>query len=627
MLFITTNDGLSGMPGSEALKVILMLGSIVIAIFSVIILLYTNSFLMKRRKKELGLFNILGMEKKHIAKVMALENFYIAVISLFLGLLTGILLSKLMFMLLLKLLRFAVPFGFKVSTAAITVTVILFTGIFILTLFGNLLQVHLSKPIELLHGGNTGEKEPKTKLLLAVFGFITLAAGYTIAVITESPLDALGLFFIAVILVIAGTYCLFTAGSIALLKMLRKNKNYYYKTKNFTSVSGMLYRMKQNAVGLSNICILSTMVLVMLSGTISLYFGMENALRNRFPRNIEITATDISAADRDMLDKKINTAIDKSGTGIENKVNYRFINYNFKQNGSLFTFDRDGAYADYKNAIVFFIPVDEYNKMQGTSVALSESELMVYSPNASYTDDKISFDNIGYSVKEALDTLNVEEHFSLRLDDIYYFIMPDEQSIHTIYNILTDGTGDWQGFIYYYGFDVSGGAEQQTSLAGIISEQTADVKAGNGADIQVYTTCAESNKSEFLSVYGGLFFLGIFLGALFIMATVLIMYYKQISEGYDDKSRYEIMQKVGMSRDEVKKTIRSQVLIVFFLPLAVAGIHIAAAFKMITRLLAILNLTNVALFVWCTLGTILVFAILYSAVYVLTARVYYKIVE
>jgi putative ABC transport system permease protein len=615
------------MPGSEALKVILMLGSIVIAIFSVIILLYTNSFLMKRRKKELGLFNILGMEKKHIAKVMALENFYIAVISLFLGLLTGILLSKVMFLLLLKLLRFAVPFGFKVSTAAITVTVILFTGIFILTLFGNLLQVHLSKPIELLHGGNTGEKEPKTKLLLAVFGFITLAAGYTIAVITESPLDALGLFFIAVILVIAGTYCLFTAGSIALLKMLRKNKNYYYKTKNFTSVSGMLYRMKQNAVGLSNICILSTMVLVMLSGTISLYFGMENALRNRFPRNIEITATDISAADRDMLDKKINTAIDKSGTGIENKVNYRFINYNFKQNGSLFTFDRDGAYADYKNAIVFFIPVDEYNKMQGTSVALSESELMVYSPNASYTDDKISFDNIGYSVKEALDTLNVEEHFSLRLDDIYYFIMPDEQSIHTIYNILTDGTGDWQGFIYYYGFDVSGGAEQQTSLAGIISEQTADVKAGNGADIQVYTTCAESNKSEFLSVYGGLFFLGIFLGALFIMATVLIMYYKQISEGYDDKSRYEIMQKVGMSRDEVKKTIRSQVLIVFFLPLAVAGIHIAAAFKMITRLLAILNLTNVALFVWCTLGTILVFAILYSAVYVLTARVYYKIVE
>lgn len=628
LLFITTNDGLSQLPGSQPLKAILMLGSIVIAIFSVVILLYTNSFLIKRRKKELGLFNILGMDKRHIAKVMAIENLYVALISIIIGISTGILLSKLMLMLLLKLLKFTVPFGFQISLPALAVTAVLFTCIFILTLFCNLTQVHLSKPIELLYGGNTGEKEPKTKAILAIIGFLSLAGGYCIAIFNKSPLAALNLFFIAVILVIIGTYCLFTAGSIALLKILRKNKTYYYKTGHFTAISGMLYRMKQNAAGLANICILSTMVLVMISGTVSLYFGMEDALRNRFPRNIEINSNDISASDSVKLTEEINNVIIDSGIQVKNTVQYRYKKYTLRNKGSLFTSDLNNTSDNNAdNAVVYFLTVDEYNKMQHTSLTLHEYELMIYSPNAIYNDNKVSFDGIDYSVIKTLDTLHVEEQAALLFNKIYYFIIPDEQSIRTIYDTMTQNSVDFQDLSYYYGTDIDGDTEKQVILAGLISKQITGMNTENGDDMPVNTSCAEDIKNEFLSIYGGLFFLGIFLGALFTMATVLIMYYKQISEGYDDKSRYEIMQKVGMSRDEIKKSIRSQVLIVFFLPLAAAGIHITAAFKMIARLLAVMNLTNVALFAWCTFCTILIFALLYSFFYVLTARVYYKIVE
>lgn len=627
MLFITTNDGVAKMPGADALSVILFLGSIVIGIFSVIILFYTNSFLIKQRKKELGLYNILGMEKKHIARIMAMENIYVAFFSLLLGLGAGILLSKLMLMILFKLLDFKVPFGFQISPTALVTTLLLFTGIFTLTLIRNLTQVHLANPIELLRGGNTGEKEPKTKWLLTLFGTAALATGYTIAIVTKSPLDALALFFVAVMLVIIGTYCLFTAGSIAFLKILRKNKSFYYKTKHFTSISGMLYRMKQNAVGLANICILSTMVLVMVSTTVSLFIGLDDELRNQYPRNIEIESRYISASDTQLLCQKIEDEIAKSGIPVKNTIQYRYGAFSYQQQGSLFTFVRRGAYTGNNNAVVFFIPLSEYNRMQGASATLSANELMVYSPNAEYTGTEISFNDMKYQVRSKIITLNVQEYLTTRFADTYYFIVPDEKCIEDIYNHATPKDHDWKGLSWYFGVDVDGDSKTQIALSKRLTTLTQTIGA---PDIHYETldlTCAESNKDLFLGVYGGLFFLGMFLGTLFIMATVLIMYYKQISEGYDDKSRFEIMQKVGMSHNEVKEAIRSQVLTVFFLPILVAGIHIAAAFSMITRLLAVLNLTNVALFARCTIGTLLVFTLFYAIVYALTARVYYRIVE
>ncbi len=625
MLFLALNEGISKMPGADALSIIMRLGTVVIGLFSVVILLYTNSFLMKRRKKELGLYNILGMGKNHIARVMALENIYVSLGTITAGLAAGILLSKLMLMLLLKLLQFDVPFGFEVPPMAVIATVIVFAVIFFVTLLSNLGRVHLSRPIELLYGGSVGEKEPKTKWVLAVIGFLALGAGYTIAIVTENPLSALGLFFVAVVLVILGTYCLFTAGSIALLKSLRKNKSFYYKTKHFTSVSGMIYRMKQNAVGLANICILSTMVLVMLSTTVSMYIGTEDALRSRFPRNIAITAVQTYDEHPGAIRSKAEEIILQSGIPVENVVHYRYKSYFTERTSTVFS--KPGIAAS-PNAIVILIPLDDYNRLRGTDVTLSPHEALLFSPSVPYDGSAVTFGSETFAVKEAYpESPDIGDDYMYSLRETFYFILPDAAAIQRVF-IALDGEGEeWRGFSYYYGFDVQAGDDSQVGLANQLSEAMAAFSADSADGVQAYTTSAAENKADFLSVYGGFFFLGLFLGTLFIMAAVIIMYYKQISEGYDDKKRFEIMQKVGLSRYEIKKTIRSQVLAVFFLPLLAAGIHILAAFKMITKLLFMLNLTNVSLFAWCTLGTIIVFAVIYGVVYSLTARAYYKIVS
>jgi putative ABC transport system permease protein len=627
MLFISLNKGLSQMPGSQALITIMWMGVVVIGLFSVIILLYTNSFLMKRRKKELGLYNILGMGKNHLARVMAIESVYVSVGTILTGLFAGILLSKLLLMLLLKLLSFEVPFGFEVSPVAVIVTVIVFAAIFFVTLLCNLGRVHLSKPIELLYGGNVGEKEPKTKWVLAILGFLALGTGYTIAIVTEKPTEALGLFFIAVLLVILGTYFLFTAGSIALLKALRRNKAYYYKTSHFTAVSGMLYRMKQNAVGLATICILSTMVLVMLSTTFSMYIGMEDALRGRFPRNIEIKAQETSETDGAAIRTVVEAALTDSGIDTRNATEYRYMSYPLRVSGTEITAIGGNA-DDTDKAMVYFIPLVYYNKIQNASEALDDHELFVFSPQFNYAEQSVDLGSIAYSVKSTLDSLNVASDYEIKYTRSLFLILPDEQAIREAFlGILGADTGERNGMSYYFGFDTVASDETQIAFSDSLRQLFGDFKNEKGKELPVYVISAISNKADFLSVYGGLFFLGLFLGTLFIMATVIIMYYKQISEGYDDKKRFEIMQKVGLGRHEIKKTIRSQVLTVFFLPLLASGIHILAAFKMITKLLFMLNLTNVPLFAWCTLGTIVVFAAVYGAVYTLTARAYYKIVS
>ncbi len=625
LLFIAVNKGISQMTGAQYISTLMILGTIVIGIFSVIILLYTNSFLMKRRKKEIGLYNILGMGKQHIARVMTIEIIYVALFSIAVGLFAGILLSKLMLALLLKMLAFRIPFGFEVSSVAVIITTVMFSGIFLVTLLLNLGRIHLSKPIELLYGGNVGEKEPKTKWLLAVIGFLSLGAGYYLAITIKEPLSALQLFFFAVMLVIVGTYCLFTTGSIALLKILRKNKNFYYKANHFTSVSGMLYRMKQNAVGLANICILSTMVLVMISTTVSLYLGMEDALHNRFPRNIEITASHMTEEQSNELAKIADEIIKSHGIVAENVTKHRHKSCSCSQSDAYFSMSSEYVTGNSEDVVVYFIPLDDYNALQGSSEKLSANELIVYSPNAGYRDETVSFGPLKYNVKSVIPSLNIEANYSISTHDNYYFIVPDEQAIKDIYGAWSIGSSSWTELNYYYGFDAVTDGPGQITLMNELS--TAVSNDGSNNSPYVYVTSAEANKSEFLYVYGGLFFLGIFLGALFIMATVIIMYYKQISEGYDDKKRFEIMQKVGLSRDEVKRTIRSQVLTVFFLPLIAAGIHILAAFNMITKLLSVLNLSNVQLFALCTLGTIVIFAAIYGAVYAWTARAYYKIVS
>lgn len=622
MHFISSNTGLKEMSGGESLMQILSLGNFVIGLFSVIFLFYTNSFLIKQRKKEFGLFNILGMEKKHIAKIISIESFFVAVISLGLGVTSGIIFSRLMFLLLSNLLHFEVPLNYFISTSSAIYTLVLFAIIFLLTLLNNLRHIHIAKPIELLQGGQVGEKEPKTKWILLLIGIVTLGFGYYLALFTDSPLIAVqSTFFLAVLLVIIGTYALFTAGTIALLKLMRKNKKFYYQTKHFISVSGMMYRMKRNAVGLASICILATMVLVMLSTTVSLYVGMEDLLQHRYPKEISVSANNVSEEQAEAIEDEIKAQAAEHQVEIQQPIHYRSHSLATIQQGNSFSLEEPN-FKDFSHlSVIELMPLEEYNQLEEQSITLNDDEVLVYTFRGERVEDTITIADQEFQIKNHLNDLSIDGRAAAILTDRYFVVVKDENIIHEL--SLADLTDEieFENLSYYYGFDTEESAEAEIALTNALSQSLRDLS------IDGYAEGREEAKESFYSLYGGLFFLGIFLGILFLMATVLIMYYKQISEGYDDKKRFEIMQKVGLSKDEIKKSIRSQVLIVFFLPLVAAVIHIAFAFKLITQLLGLLNLTNISLFVVCTIITILIFAIFYAIVYMLTAREYYKIVS
>jgi len=643
MCFIAKDKGLDSMQGAASIRSMLSFGTAVVGIFAAIFLFYTNSFLMKRRQKELGLYNILGMEKRHIAKVMACETLFCAVITFALGLGGGILLSKLMLLILFRLLQFPIPIGFSVSGGAVLTTAALFCGIFFLTLLSNLGRIRLAKPIELLKGGQVGEREPKTKRLLAAVGLLAMGGGYAIALVTESPLSAIPLFFVAVLLVILGTYCLFTAGSIALLKLLRRNKKYYYETRHFIPVSGMIYRMKQNAAGLSNICILSTMVLVMVSGTVALYLGMENVLDNRYPTDISITLRDPAEGEGEETLRRVRETVAGQGRAISNLSAYRNLAFAMLRNGSAFTANQynntSGAHkSGAEEAALECMTAAQYEALTGKAVSLLPEEVMVHSSGEKLGD---SFDLFGktYHVVEKLETSPVKSEYADWLVSTYFIVVADEAELDWLCHSQAEayrGNNPSQ-FAYHIAFDMDGTNEDKLSCSEAVANVTKKAvtytetdEEGKEKTVTSYVTNLKSRQAaqkEFYGLYGGFLFLGLFLGTLFLMATVLIIYYKQVSEGYDDKERFEIMQKVGMSRQEVRAAIRSQILTVFFLPVLMAVLHIAAAFKMITKLLAVLNLTNIPLFFCCTVATVLAFILIYAMVYSLTARAYYRIVS
>jgi putative ABC transport system permease protein len=621
MVFLVVAKDIGSVSDSEDVRYILFLGAIVIGIFSLIFLFYTNSFLIKRRKKEFGLFNVLGMEKKHIARIMFYESLFTALISIALGLIAGILLSKLIILLLFKLITFNATFGFEMPIIAVIISISLFLGIFLVNLLYNIRQVHLSNAIELLKGGNVGEKEPKTKWLLTIIGVLCLGVGYYIAVTTESPLAALNLFFVAVLLVIIGTYCLFTTGSIAVLKMLRKNKKYYYIPKHFISVSSMIYRMKQNAAGLANICILSTAVIIIISSTMSLYMGVEDAIRTRYPSHIIVNLENVSDENAAKIDELILLKTKEAKLIQKDVVKYRSMEYLCMQDGNNFSKEVISFKAVDNIAVLGFITLDEYNKMEGKNVKLNKGEILLYSFRGNIQGDEINLNGLKLSVKERIDTLNsFGSNQVASLSNSYLIVIDGMDSLNEINSSLTGKKLD-ESLNYYYGFNINGDKQSQINLINSLKDEIYSMESRG------YVEGPEITREGFYAIYGGLFFLGIFLGLLFIMATVLIIYYKQIAEGFDDKERFEIMQKVGLSRDEVKKSIKSQVLTVFFLPLFTAVIHIAFAFKVITRLLNIFNLTNVPLFALCTTVTIIVFAVFYLIVYIFTAKTYYKIVS
>ncbi len=623
-------DGLSrnSAISHPSLHLILVYARAVIIIFSFIFLFYTNSFLIKRRKKEIGVYNILGMGKGHIARMLTVETLVTGVVSIGTGIIFGILFSKLMYLVLLKMLNYDIGMDFEISADTLIYTLVFFLVIFLMTLVYNLFQIQLANPVELLHGGSQGEKEPKTKRLMTVFGVVSLGIGYFIAITVKQPLAAIQAFFVAVVCVILGTYALFTAGSVALLKALRRNKKFYYQTKHFSAVAGMIYRMKQNAVGLANICILSTMVLVMISTTVSLYTGMEDVLKTRFPREAE-AKTNLSVPESDQaVDRIVEEELANAGVKAKSVLRYHYGSMTALKQENGFALQQFGNYQADDIAEVYMIPVEDYNQMEDAKETLAPDEAYVYSTGENWDKDTVEIGGRTYRIVKELENMKLAPRDQKELVDGYYFIVSDAAQIQEILAGIYEGSDMQADFVeqmstlnYRVTFDLEGDEEACLgALKAMQSRTEGEVRLG-------FFEGRELNREEFYFLYGGLLFIGIYLGALFLMATVLIMYYKQISEGYDDRERYQIMQKVGMSKREVRQSIRSQVLIVFFPPLVTAVLHIAVAFGVVTKLLAVLNLTNVPLFLICTVVTVIVFALFYGIVFSLTAREYYKIVN
>ncbi len=629
MAFLAKGRAVENMAGANFIYLILNLGCIVIGVFSLIFLFYTNSFLIKRRKKEFGLYNILGMGKPNLALVLICENITIAVISLAIGLFFGILFSKFAELVMVNVLRLDADYSFTIEWNAIGITVILFAAIFLLLLLNTLRQIRLSEPIELLRSENTGEKPPKSNILLAVLGAAILGFAYYIAVTIKDPMNALLLFFVAVIMVIISTYMLFIAGSVSVCKALQKNKNYYYKTNHFVSTSSMIYRMKRNGAGLASICILCTMVLVMLSSTICLYTGAENSISNSYPRDIlvETISQEMNKIEntQPIAKKAALQAAENAKQTPQNILDYLCVQYTVKMDGN-----KINGHNDYTDCeLAFILSIDDYNRITDSRETLAEDEVMIYrSKKKKFKESKIIIENTDtYKVKKVLpefitnnvDGTNVMSSLYIVVNDIDNFIKPIEK--------LADAKGDRAiTFHQYYGYNLACEESEQIAIYNQLSD---NLNSAVGDNDNLGTARCHSRADEragFYDIFGSLFFLGILLGIVFIFAAVLIIYYKQISEGYEDQSRFEIMQKVGMNKKEIQKSINSQVLTVFFLPLAMSAVHLGFAFPMIYKMLILFAITDLKFLISVTLACFAVFSLFYILVYKITSKAYYSIV-
>lgn len=618
---------------ADEVRMIVFTGEIVVEIFCIIFLIYSNSFLMKRRQKEIGLYNILGLERNHIGIVMFLETIITSIGSLAGGIAAGIIGSKLALLLLLKLLHIPSVLGFYISVKGIFTCLFMFGIVFLMILFLNLAKIHLSRPVELLRGNNTGEKEPAAKWLMALIGFICLGAGYYLAVTTESPIKAITIFLLAVILVMAGTYLLFTAGSIVILKFLRRRKSFYYRTGNFISISGMLYRMKQNAIGLASICILSTGVLLMISMTVSIYFGMNDIMLNRYPYDVDMSVTSISEDECQTAIEAFEKAIADNKVPVEKSVEEIYLDIVCSKNGDQILIKPANTIRNSDSVLVLsLLNQAEYERLTGISANLNDGEIFAWYPST-VQKDSVTVDETEFTVKKWLDKNPltcgedaVSDNAVLVVTD-EDFKKFDEMRTEMYKGVSSAPAGE--DLTLHLGLDITGSETDKIDFGTPVMEVVKDLKKNGGLSENSWITSG-IRQQEYESYYadnGSLLFIGIFLGSLFLMGTAMIIYYKQISEGYEDQKRFEIMQKVGLSRREVRSSVRRQILMVFFLPLLMAMLHIAMAFPMIRRMLLLFGMTNTKLFIGCTAGTVLIFAVVYGLIYLMTARSYYHIVE
>ena len=620
------------------LSMFMTFGLFVIAIFAVIFLGYTNSFLMKRRRKELGLYNVLGMGKRNIARMLGMETVYTALIGIGGGILAGLLLQKLVTLLLCRIMAFhGTGFSFYVSREGILATIALFTLILLGNLLVNLIRVGRQSPMELMRSASAGEREPKSNWPMAILGILALGGGYAIAVFTNNAGMAFALYFPAVILVIIGTYALFTAVSIVALKALRKNKRYYYQPRHFIGVSGMLYRMRRNAVGLANICILSTMVLVKVSGTLALYLNSQQTLEKQFPAELSVAvryqADQTPAFDGDAFSARLLAELREKDCPAEILYSYRRFTLSMDEiPGGYF---RRHEYQSQTKDINFLTAADAeaITGQQLTDFAPVTLRFPLTAAAEQGSGGADEYSEITVEAAKLTETVPAVGGAFVNINVPVWLAVKDDAALRAVWDTqaaaqrvrIPGSSPNAMVFQTFCRLDTD--PETQLTVERELDFGQGYSAAEVGSWERVNADSKESFTRDYYALNGGFFFLGLFLGFLFIMAAVLIIYYKQVSEGYEDRERYRIMQDVGLERKMVKESIGSQILVVFFAPLLVAAIHVAFDFQLMLHLLTMFGLHEAGVTLLCTAGTFLVFAVIYGLVYLLTARTYYRIVQ
>lgn len=609
--------------GISATKQVLGFGVIVIAIFSAIFLFYTYSFLIKRRVREFGLYSVLGMTKKQIARILILETIFIAVITLVFGLAFGLLFDKLMLLVLLKLFTAGVSFGFVITPIAVFLTILLFGGIFFLLLIYTVIKISRLKIVALLKEENNGEREPKARFILAILGLGLTGYGYYLAQTIQNPIKAITMFFIAVLAVIFGTYLIFMAVSITVLKLMKSNKTFYYKPKNFISVSGLLYRMKRNAVGLANICILSTMVLVTMGTTSALYAGSEEAYNIRFPRDIIVNGYRSTEGKLAEIEKNVKKATQDAGVEAKDLVSYNMLNVIGRLNGTEISYELETVGSLDKLRTVVVLELKDYNKVSKEQKTLNNGEALLFiDKKGKYEANEITVQGVNLKIKEKLTEFpGALGTAAANIMDTYYVVVKDKGAVKEIESALKKKlsiSDDEGGIFNYVGFNIS----DKTKEAKVIENFKKLEKEGN-----INIAGKAENETNFKGFYASFLFIGMFISMIFVVSQVVIMYYKQISEGYEDKGKFGIMRKVGLTDRQIKQSIRSQVLMIFFAPLAIATLHTVVAYPFIEKILKLFLATDNNVFLIALAVTIAVFGVFYLIVYLITSRIYYRIIK
>ncbi len=645
--FLATSPMLTALFPHSALRSILQLGSVVIAVFATLFLFYTNSFLVRRRKKEFGLYNILGMDKRNIGVILFFETLLVAFISLAAGLAAGVALSKLAELLMVNILQQEVDYAMSVSWIAIGRTLVLFLVIDGLIYLNTLRQVHAANPIALLHSENTGEKAPKANWFLGLAGFALLGGAYYMAVTITNPLKALIYFFVAVLMVIVATMLLFTAGSVLLCRILRSNKKYYYHPKHFVSVSSMAFRMKRNGSGLATICILCTMVLVIVATTTCCYFGAEDSLNSRYPRDINM---DIRFESLEWLEEErvaalraaAHEVLDNHGVEPLDIQDFRTVAAYGRLNGNELEWDVS-AYM-YTNETmpdfsqirsIYVMPLEDYNRTTGREEVLNEGEALLYTLRCEFPYDTLTIrDGETFRIVRQVEEMPTAGMDTADIVSALYLVVPDLRAavrgLENIANFQGDPILDSR-WVFAFSTDATTEVQAalQSALHNTIYQRSKIIRESinDSEGYSIRTECRAVERQDYFDLFGGLFFLGVMLSIVFCFASVLIIYYKQVSEGYEDQARFEIMQKVGMTKRDIRRSINSQMLTVFLAPLVMAVIHLCFAFPILKQLLSLLNARNEPLLLATTGLTVLLFALLYALVYRLTTGAYYHIVS